>query len=140
MASSKTVLHQAHELGQSIWYDNMRRGLLRNGGLAALVAKGVRGLTSNPTIFEKAIVASGDYEEDLRRLVAEGRSTADIYEALALEDIRGACDLLTGVYEESGRRGRPRLAGGAARVRRLHRARRWRKASPRQARRLARTS
>ncbi len=102
MASSKTVLHHAHELGQSIWYDNIRRGLLRNGGLAALVAKGVRGLTSNPTIFEKAIVASGDYEQDLRRLVGEGRSTADIYEALALEDIRGACDLLTGVYEESG--------------------------------------
>jgi transaldolase/glucose-6-phosphate isomerase len=102
MAPSKTSLHRAHELGQSIWYDNIRRGLLRSGALAALVEKGVRGLTSNPTIFEKAIVASGDYEADLRRLAAEGRSTGDIYEALALEDIRGACDLLAGVYEESG--------------------------------------
>jgi transaldolase/glucose-6-phosphate isomerase len=102
MATAKTTLEEAHDLGQSIWYDNIRRGLLKSGALAALVGKGVRGLTSNPTIFEKAIVASGDYEDDLRRLVAEGRSTAEIYEALALEDIRGACDLLAGVYEASG--------------------------------------
>ena len=57
-----TTLHQAHQVGQSIWYDNMRRGLLRSGALRDLVEKGVRGLTSNPTIFEKAIVASTDYE------------------------------------------------------------------------------
>jgi transaldolase/glucose-6-phosphate isomerase len=102
MATSKTRLHETHELGQSIWYDNMRRGLLRSGALAALVDKGVRGLTSNPTIFEKAIVASGDYEEALRGLVAAGRSTVEIYEALVLEDIRGACDLLLPVFESSG--------------------------------------
>ena len=61
----------------------------------------MRGLTSNPTIFEKAIVASSDYEEALRKLAAEGKSTADIYEALVIEDIRGACDLLLPVYQES---------------------------------------
>ncbi len=82
MATARTRMHQAHELGQSIWYDNMRRGLLRSGALAGLVDKGVRGLTSNPTIFERAIVASSDYEEALRKLAAEGKSTADIYEAL----------------------------------------------------------
>src|SRR5215831_10430984 len=101
MPSNKTSLHQAHELGQSIWYDNMRRGLLRSGALAGLVEKGVRGLTSNPTIFEKAIVASSDYEEDLRKLAGERLAPAAIYEALALEDIRGACDLLARVYQES---------------------------------------
>ena len=58
MATSNTRLEATHQLGQSIWYDNMRRGLLRSGALADLVTQGVRGLTSNPTIFEKAIVAS----------------------------------------------------------------------------------
>ncbi|HLK93270.1 MAG TPA: bifunctional transaldolase/phosoglucose isomerase [Polyangia bacterium] len=101
MATARTRMHQAHELGQSIWYDNMRRGLLRSGALAGLVEKGVRGLTSNPTIFERAIVASSDYEEALRKLAVEGKSTGDIYEALVIDDIRGACDLLLPVYQES---------------------------------------
>src|SRR5262245_25898990 len=95
-------LAATHELGQSIWYDNMRRGLLENGELAGLVDAGVRGLTSNPTIFEKAIVASTDYEEPLRKLAAAGLSPTQIYEELAVEDIRGACDLLLPVYESSG--------------------------------------
>jgi transaldolase len=98
---SKTTLHQAHDVGQSIWYDNMRRGLLRSGALRDLVEKGVRGLTSNPTIFEKAIVASTDYEEALKQLTAEKKSTLEIYEALVIEDLRGACDLLLSVNEES---------------------------------------
>ncbi len=89
-------------LGQSIWYDNMRRGLIVSGELEALVAAGVRGLTSNPTIFEKAIVASTDYEEALHELAATGLAPAKIYEELAVEDIRGACDLLLPVYEASG--------------------------------------
>jgi transaldolase/glucose-6-phosphate isomerase len=101
-ASTQTTLHRTHELGQSIWYDNMRRSLLTSGGLAKLIAQGVRGMTSNPTIFEKAIVSSGDYEEALRKLVTEGRSTIEIYEQLAVEDIRGACDLMLPLFEESG--------------------------------------
>jgi transaldolase len=103
MASPKstTTLHQAHEVGQSIWYDNMRRGLLRSGALGDLVEKGVRGLTSNPTIFEKAIVASTDYEEALKQLTADKKSTLEIYEALVVEDLRGACDLLLSVHGES---------------------------------------
>jgi transaldolase/glucose-6-phosphate isomerase len=96
-----TKLHQTHELGQSIWYDNMRRGLLRSGELAGLVAAGVRGLTSNPTIFEKAIVSSTDYEDTLRKLVADRHSPTSIYEELVLEDIRGACDLLLPAFQES---------------------------------------
>jgi transaldolase/glucose-6-phosphate isomerase len=99
--SKTTKLHETHALGQSIWYDNMRRGLLVGGELAGLVASGVRGLTSNPTIFEKAIVSSADYEEALRALVGKGLSPTQIYEDLAVDDIRGACDLLLPTYEES---------------------------------------
>ncbi len=102
MASARTRMHQANDVGQSIWYDNMRRGLLRSGALAGLIEKGLRGLTSNPTIFERAIVASTDYEEPLRKLATEGRSAAEIYEALAIEDIRGACDLFLPVYQATG--------------------------------------
>jgi transaldolase / glucose-6-phosphate isomerase len=102
MATARTRMHQAHDVGQSVWYDNMRRGLLRSGALAGLIDKGLRGLTSNPTIFERAIVASTDYEEPLRRLATEGHSAAEIYEALTVEDIRGACDLFLPVFRESG--------------------------------------
>ena len=101
MASPRTRMHQANDAGQSVWYDNMRRGLLRSGALAGLIEKGLRGLTSNPTIFERAIVASTDYEEPLRKLATEGRSAAEIYESLAIEDIRGACDLFLPVFEAS---------------------------------------
>ena len=101
-ASKQTTLQQTHALGQSIWYDNMRRSLLTSGGLAKMIAQGVRGMTSNPTIFEKAIVSSGDYEDALRKLVADGRSTIEIYEQLAIEDIRGACDLMLPLFQESG--------------------------------------
>ena len=101
MASTRTRMHQANDVGQSVWYDNMRRGLLRSGALAGLIEKGLRGLTSNPTIFERAIVASTDYEQPLRKLATEGRSAAEIYESLAIEDIRGACDLFLPVFEAS---------------------------------------
>jgi transaldolase/glucose-6-phosphate isomerase len=101
-SDGKARLRATTLLGQSIWYDNMRRGLLVSGELAALVDAGVRGLTSNPTIFEKAIVSSTDYEEALRKYAAAGLTPTQIYEALAVEDIRGACDLLLPVYEGSG--------------------------------------
>jgi len=100
-ASKETPLHATHALGQSIWYDNMRRSLLTSGGLAKLIAQGVRGMTSNPTIFEKAIGSSGDYEDALRKLVADGRTTIEIYEQLAIEDIRGACEMMLPLFEES---------------------------------------
>lgn len=101
MATTNPRLQKTHALGQSIWYDNMRRGLLRSGELAALVQAGVRGLTSNPTIFEKAIVSSSDYEDALQKLVADRQPPTSIYEELVLEDIRGACDLLLPVFDES---------------------------------------
>lgn len=99
----KTTAHRAHlERGQSIWYDGLRRGLLASGELSRLVRDGVRGVTSSPTIFEKAVGGSTDYDEALRRLVAESRSVEEIYDDLIVEDLREAADLLRPVFEGSG--------------------------------------
>src|SRR5690349_15424250 len=95
---TRSRLRDTQALGQSIWYDNIRRGLLRSGELAGLIDAGVRGLTSNPTIFEKAIVSSTDYEEALRALVAQGHPATAVYEELVVEDIQGACKLLAPVF------------------------------------------
>ncbi|HEV57006.1 MAG TPA: bifunctional transaldolase/phosoglucose isomerase, partial [Phycisphaerales bacterium] len=96
-----TRLQQLAALGQSIWYDNIRRALLDSGELQALVAAGVTGVTSNPSIFQKAIAGSADYDEALGELVTQGRSEIEIFEALAIEDIRRAADLLWPVYERT---------------------------------------
>jgi len=89
--------------GQSVWYDNIQRGLLMSGELQRLIsADGVRGLTSNPAIFEKAISGSEEYAGTLEDLARSGKSAQEIYEAIAIEDIQWAADLLRPVYEESG--------------------------------------
>ncbi len=90
-------------LGQSPWYDFITRDLVISGELARLIADdGLRGMTTNPTIFEKAISGSELYDEDIRRLAAEGRRPAEIYEGLAVEDVRQACDLFLAVHRDSG--------------------------------------
>ena len=94
-------LHELFELGQSVWYDNMSRALLDSGEMQALIDDGVVGVTSNPSIFEKAIAQSSDYDDAIRELVQAGKSTNDIYEALALEDIGEAADLLRSVYDKT---------------------------------------
>jgi transaldolase/glucose-6-phosphate isomerase len=96
-----TRLHELAQLGQSIWYDNVRRGLLDSGEMAALIEAGVSGVTSNPTIFEKAVVSSSDYDAALHDLVGQGKSVEEIYEALALDDIRRTADLLLPNYERT---------------------------------------
>ena len=87
------------DLGQSVWYDNISRGTIVSGELQRLIALGVSGLTSNPTIFDKAISGSSDYDDALRELAGQGKTTSEIYEALAIEDIRAAADLLRPVYD-----------------------------------------
>jgi len=90
--------------GQSIWLDYIRRDMLNNGELAALVSDGVRGVTSNPSIFEKAIADSDLYDEQIMGLLASTDTAPDtktLYESLAIEDIVAACDLLADVYESS---------------------------------------
>lgn len=93
------------KLGQSIWYDNLSRDLLQNGTLARMVAEeGVRGVTSNPSIFQKAMTTSPLYAKEFDQLAAEGKTAEEIYETLAVEDIRAACDLLGSVYDTANGR------------------------------------
>jgi transaldolase/glucose-6-phosphate isomerase len=93
------------EMGQSIWCDYIRRDMIDSGELQGLIDEGVRGITSNPTIFQKAIGGSTAYDEAVAELVAGGtREPADIYEALAFEDIRRTADRFHPVYEQSARR------------------------------------
>lgn len=95
-----TKLHQLVERGQSIWYDNICRAMLDNGELQALIEAGVVGVTSNPTIFEKAIAGTNDYDAAIMQMTAEGKSVDEIYEALTLADIQRTADLLRPVYEQ----------------------------------------
>jgi transaldolase/glucose-6-phosphate isomerase len=95
-------LVEVEKLGQSIWYDNIRRALIDNGDLAGKIANDdLRGVTSNPTIFEKAITGSTDYNDAMRQLIAGGKSVNEIYEALVIEDIQRAADLFKPVYERT---------------------------------------
>jgi transaldolase len=91
--------------GQSVWLDYIRRDLIRTGELKRLVEEdGIRGVTSNPTIFEKAIAGSTDYDDALRALLAKDPKTdvRNLYERLAIEDIQMAADVLRSVYDETG--------------------------------------
>ncbi|MFH1117189.1 MAG: bifunctional transaldolase/phosoglucose isomerase [Pseudomonadota bacterium] len=97
-----TKIRELADSGQAIWLDYIRRSFTDSGGLSELIAQGVRGVTSNPSIFEKAIAGSRDYDEDLLPLIHAGKTTEEIYEALALDDIRKAADLLRPVYEDTG--------------------------------------
>jgi transaldolase len=90
-------------LGQSVWLDYIHRDLLRSGELKRLIeTRGVRGVTTNPTIFEQAIGKSETYDEAIGRLAGLGMDTAEIVEALASEDVAEACDLFQPIYEMSG--------------------------------------
>ncbi|MBN1511041.1 MAG: transaldolase [Phycisphaerae bacterium] len=92
-------------LGQAIWCDYIRRGMIDSGELQALIDEGVLGITSNPTIFQKAIGESTDYDEAVTNLVAGGTHDAPaIYEALAFEDIRRTADAFRPVYQRTQRR------------------------------------
>jgi len=93
--------HLYFEQGQSPWLDNLKRSYLTSGKLRDLVAAGVRGLTSNPTIFQKAIQGSADYDEQQRGLVQSGASVIDQYWAMVLADINGALDEFAHLYETS---------------------------------------
>ena len=89
--------------GQSIWYDNIHRSLITSGDLQALVEQdGLLGITSNPAIFEKALTGSADYDQPMQALVEQGVGSAlDVYERLAIQDIRMAADVLRAVYRKT---------------------------------------
>src|SRR6476659_2550166 len=87
--------------GQSPWLDNLKRGYITSGQLAELRDRGIRGLTSNPTIFEKAISGSSDYDEQFRELAVDDGPVIDDYWAMVLQDIVSACAVFDPVYESS---------------------------------------
>ncbi len=95
-----TRLKQLHDAGQSVWYDFIRRDMLTGPGLADLVEDGIRGVTSNPSIFEKAIAGSDLYDEQLASL--GGLDPQAAFETLAVADIQHAADILAGVFDSSG--------------------------------------
>ena len=88
--------------GQSIWQDDIARSMLITGKLASTIKEvGVRGLTSNPTIFEKAISGGTDYDAQISELLGEGKAAQDIFEALEVSDLQGALDLFRPIYDQS---------------------------------------
>lgn len=95
-------LAQLLAAGQSVWLDNLRRGMFASGELQGLIDKGLRGMTSNPTIFEKAIGSGNDYDEQLRSLIGKERDASALFWDLAVDDICNACDLFRPVYDSSG--------------------------------------
>ena len=91
-----------HDLGQSIWLDFFDREIMNNGQLQKLIDEdGLCGITSNPSIFEKAITGSSDYDEDIRKLAGEQKSNEEIFFGFAISDIRRAADMLKPVYDEA---------------------------------------
>ncbi|MBO0683929.1 MAG: bifunctional transaldolase/phosoglucose isomerase [Candidatus Dormibacteraeota bacterium] len=96
-----TPIQELQKQGQSLWLDNIRRQLITSGELAKLREEGVTGVTSNPTIFDKAVSGSTDYDEALVRLVGEGKKPQDILWDLMLEDIRAAADVFRPVYDRT---------------------------------------
>src|SRR5580700_714340 len=95
-------LQQLLDAGQSVWIDNLRRSMFASGELQRLIDCGLRGMTSNPTIFEKAIGAGSDYDEQLATLVGSEKSADALFWDLAIQDIQSACDAFASVYESSG--------------------------------------
>jgi transaldolase len=92
-------LKKLYRIGQSPWYDNIDRRLIDHGELKDLIDRGVMGVTSNPTIFEKAIASSDIYDDKIRRLKSAGKDLYAIYDELTADDVRDAAGLLVGVYE-----------------------------------------
>lgn len=95
---------KALELGQSIWLDSISRDMIKSGELQRFVDSGITGVTSNPSIFDKALSDTTIYDDDLRELAAVGSSAEQAFEKLAVDDIRDAADVLRPVYDNAGRR------------------------------------
>jgi transaldolase len=102
MATANHILEIENQFGQSIWMDNLSRDLIESGELKQMIAdKGIRGITSNPAIFEKAIAGNKIYDNAIAEGIKAGKSVTEIYEDLVFNDIRNACDIFMPVYEET---------------------------------------
>lgn len=96
-----TVIMKNQSLGQSTWIDFIQRSMLQSGEFEDLITQGVTGLTSNPTIFQKAITTSSDYDFDLKHYAQLGKTPLEIFEALTVQDIQTAADILLPIYQRS---------------------------------------
>jgi transaldolase len=100
---AKTPLQELADHGQSVWIDYLSRPFVQDGDLAGLVENGIKGVTSNPTIFQGAIAEGDAYDDQIRELVSNGeKEPKEIFIALAADDIRDACDILRPVHDEGG--------------------------------------
>jgi len=96
---SDSPLKRIQDFRQSIWLDNITRSMIMTGELKKMIGEGLMGMTSNPTIFEKAISGSADYDEQMETLIAQGKTPAEILDALMIRDIQMAADLFRPVYD-----------------------------------------
>ena len=100
MSDNQSPIHGLHEQGQSVWLDYIRRGIIENGELQGMIEKyDLRGVTSNPSIFEEAIGKSDDYDDAMETFAAEGVEAGEAFEQIAVEDIQSACDIFRPVYD-----------------------------------------
>jgi len=97
----KTSIQELNTFGQSVWLDNINRSMLRTGKLKQMIELGLCGMTSNPTIFDKALSSGADYDEKILELCSEGKSTFEIYDDLTIRDVQDAADIFLPVYKES---------------------------------------
>lgn len=102
MVTYKNPLFELQDYGQSVWYDNISRQLLHNGGIQNLIDNfAVVGMTSNPSIFEKAMTDGNAYDDQFHALVKEGKGVADIFLAMSIQDIGDAADILRPIYDRT---------------------------------------
>ena len=98
---SQSTIQQLADFGQSIWLDYINRAMLENGQLNERIKKGLRGMTSNPSIFNQVISSSSDYDERIVQLKNTGKSTFEIYDELTIKDIQDAADCFYSVYQKT---------------------------------------
>lgn len=102
MSSLTKLIRWLTDYGQSYWLDNLTRSMIKSGELKKRITKeGLRGQTSNPAIFHKAISESSEYNKQIEKLAKEGKSVLEIYDSLTIKDVQDACDLFRKVYDES---------------------------------------
>jgi transaldolase len=102
MANQNTIKALLKE-GQSVWQDDISRQMIESGALKKRIDQiGIHGVTSNPTIFQKAIAGGSAYDEDIKALLGGGKSAAEIFQTIAVKDIQDACDLFRPIYDETG--------------------------------------
>lgn len=98
---AKTKIEELGDFGQSVWIDSISRSMIETGKLQEMINKGLKGMTSNPTIFDQAISSSADYDEKIKELHKLGKSTFEIYDELTFKDVQDAADIFKPIYEKT---------------------------------------